>query len=172
MTAEALIGKNAVITVELKDGAKRYFHGMISRLVSGGRGTASRRFVRFQLEIVPTLARLRARTDCRIFQNMSVADIVKQVLDDAHVDFRNALEKPYTERDYCVQYRETDLNFISRLMEDEGIFYFFEHEEGKHTMVLADKPSDESALPRAELGPLRSKRAGSESARIPCSNGP
>ena len=146
VTAEALIGKNAVITVELKDGAKRYFHGMVSRLVSAGRGY-DERYARFQLEIVPTLARLLSRTDCRIFQKMTAADIVKQVLGDAHVDFRPALEKPYTERDYCVQYRETDLNFISRLMEDEGIFYFFEHEQGKHTMVLADKPSANKPCP-------------------------
>ena len=146
VTAEALIGKNAVITLELKDGDKRYFHGMISRLVSGGRGTEER-YVRFQLEMVPTLARLLSRTDCRIFQTMSAPKIVKQVLEDANVEFRDALEKTYTDRDYCVQYRETDLNFISRLMEDEGIFYFFEHEQGKHTMVLADKPSTNQPCP-------------------------
>lgn len=138
VTAEALIGKDALITVALKDGAKRYFHGIVSRLVSGSRGTEER-FVKFELEIVPKLALLAARADCRIFQQKSVVDIVKQVLEGLDVEFK--LEKSYTARDYCVQYRETDLNFISRLMEDEGIFYFFEHSESKHVMVLGDKPS-------------------------------
>ena len=88
VTAEALIGKNACITVELKDG-KRYFHGMISRLIQGGRGAGKQDdFVHFQLEIVPTLARLGARTDCRIFQNKSVEDILKKVLEGIDVEFK------------------------------------------------------------------------------------
>jgi len=136
VTAEALIGKNACITLELKDG-KRYFHGMISRLIQGGRGSGKENdFVRFQLEIVPTLARLGARTDCRIFQNQSVEDILKKLLEGIDVEFN--LQPTPTVRDYCVQYRETDLNFISRLMEDEGIFYFFKHSEGSHVMVMAN----------------------------------
>ena len=137
VTADALIGKNATITVALKDGGKRYFHGMVSRLLQGGRGNEER-FVYFQLEIVPTLARLASRADCRIFQMQSAVDIVKKVLGDAKVEFKDALTKDYTPRDYCVQYRETDLNFVSRLLEDEGIFYFFDHQESSHVMVLAD----------------------------------
>jgi type VI secretion system secreted protein VgrG len=145
VTAEALIGKNACITVELKDG-KRYFHGMISRLIQGGRGVGDEAdFVHFQLEMAPTLARLGARTDCRIFQDMSVVDIVTQVLSGFEVSFK--LNKPHTVRDYCVQYRETDLNFISRLMEDEGIFYFFQHSDGSHTMVVADNPDANEPCP-------------------------
>lgn len=157
VTAEALIGKNATITVALKDGAKRHFHGMISRIVSGGRVMRDK-LVGFQLEIVPTLSRLSVRTNCRIFQNLSVLDILENVLVDANIDFKDDLKKTYTKRDYCVQYRETDLNFISRLMEDEGIFYFFQHEQGKHTMVLGDKPPGASSLPGAEFGQLRSRR--------------
>jgi len=143
VTAEALIGKNATITVSLKDG-DRYFHGMICRLVQGGRGTEER-FVKFQLEIVPKLMNFANRADCRIFQGQNVPDIVKQVLTGLDLDIQ--LQKTYTERDYCVQYRETDLNFVSRLMEDEGIFYFFKHEDGVHTMVLADDPSANQPCP-------------------------
>lgn len=146
VTAETLIGKNVLITVALKDGAKRYFHGMVSRLVQGGRG-AEERFVRFQLEIVPTLARLGAGTNCRVFQLLSAADIVKNVLKKYQVEIKDALTKTYTLRDYCVQYRETDLSFVSRLMEDEGIFYFFDHQESKHVMVLADKPDANQPCP-------------------------
>ena len=143
VTAEALIGKNATITVSLKDG-NRYFHGMICRLIQGGRGTEER-FVRFQLEIVPKLMNFANRADCRIFQGKNVPDIVKQVLTGLDLDIQ--LQKTYTARDYCVQYRETDLNFVSRLMEDEGIFYFFKHEDGVHTMILADDPSANQPCP-------------------------
>jgi len=143
VTGEALIGKNALITVALKDGDK-YFHGMISRLVQGGRG-AEERFVRFQLEIVPNLMLFANRANCRIFQGQSVPDIVKEVLKGLDVDFE--LNKPHIPRDYCVQYRETDLNFVSRLMEDEGIFYFFRHEKGSHKMVLADNPDANQPCP-------------------------
>jgi type VI secretion system secreted protein VgrG len=146
VTAEALIGKNATITVALKDGGKRYFHGMVNRLLRGGRGKEER-FAYFQLEIVPTLARLASRTDCRIFQSQSAVDIVKKVLGDANVEFKDALTKTYTSRDYCVQYRETDLNFVSRLLEDEGISYFFDHQESGHVMVLADKPEANQPCP-------------------------
>ncbi|MGH9646366.1 MAG: type VI secretion system Vgr family protein, partial [Bryobacteraceae bacterium] len=116
------------------------------RLLRGGRGKEER-FAYFQLEIVPTLARLASRTDCRIFQSLSVADIVKKVLGDGNVEFKDALTKTYTPRDYCVQYRETDLNFISRLLEDEGIYYFFDHQESSHVMVLADKPDANQPCP-------------------------
>jgi len=147
VTADALIGKNATITVQLKEG-KRYFHGMISRLVQGGRGIGKEdSFVSFQLEMVPTLARLGASTSCRIFQSLSAADIIKNVLKQYQVDIKDALTKTYTVRDYCVQYRETDLSFISRLMEDEGIFYFFDHQESKHVMVLGDKPDANPSCP-------------------------
>ena len=145
VTADALIGKNACITVSLKNG-KRYFHGVISRLVLGGRGIGKEAdFVNFQLELVPAVALLGARADCRIFQDMSAVDIVKKVLSGIDVNFK--LTKPHTVRDYCVQYRETDLNFVSRLMEDEGIFYFFRHANGNHTMVLADNPDANEPCP-------------------------
>ncbi len=147
VTGEALIGKKALITVALKEG-ERYFHGMINRLVEGSQGPKER-FVHFQLEILPKLSFLANRTDLRIFQAQSVPDILKEMLKDLDVDFQ--LKKPYLPRDYCVQYRETDLNFVSRLMEDEGIFYFFKHEKGVHTMVVADEPESNKPCPVQSL---------------------
>jgi type VI secretion system secreted protein VgrG len=143
VTAEALIGKKARITVALKEG-ERYFHGMICRLSQGGRGSEDR-FVRFQLEVVPLLVNFANRANCRIFQGQTVPDIVKRVLTGLDLDFR--LKKTYRTHDYCVQYRETDLNFVSRLMEDEGIFYFFKHGKDMHTMVLADNPDANQPCP-------------------------
>ena len=147
VTANALIGKDAVIQIVLPQGKERFFHGMIRALVHSGRGLEER-FARFSLEIVPRLSRLRERTDCRIFQNLPASDVIKQVLKDRNIEFRDALAKTYTKRDYCVQYRESDLDFIQRLMEDEGIFYWFEHKKDSHKMVLADKPDAISPCPQ------------------------
>ena len=91
--------------------------------------------------MVPYLQWLSLERDCRIFQNKSVPDIVKEVLQDSKLptdrfDFR--LKGSYAPVEYCVQYRETDLDFVSRLLEEEGIFYFFEHSDKKHLLVFAD----------------------------------
>ena len=98
--------------------------------------------------MVPWLWFLTRDADCRIFQNQTIPDIIKKVFTDLgfndFTDSRKALIPP---RDYCVQYRETDFNFVSRLMEEYGIFYFFKHEEGKHTLVLADDPSAHQDCP-------------------------
>ena len=104
------------------------------------------RFRYYQAQIVPWLWLLTLTTNCRIFQGLNVPDIIDKVFKERNVgEFRFALQPgDYTARDYCVQYRETDFNFVSRLMEDEGIFYFFEHvpdaKSGrpKHVMVIAD----------------------------------
>ncbi len=146
VTAAALMSKKAVIKMQVPDQATRYFHGIITRISQGGRGFEER-FARFQLEIVPILSRLRERTDCRIFQNKSAPTIVKKVLSDHGVEFREALSKTYTDRDYCVQYRETDFDFVSRLLEEEGIYYFFEHSASKHVLVLADSPDANNPCP-------------------------
>jgi type VI secretion system secreted protein VgrG len=146
VTAAALIGQKVTITVQLPDGQKRYFHGIVRRLALQGRGSGER-FTLFHLEIVPSVYRLTAMTNCRIFQSKTVPEILKKILDDAGIESRMALRGSYTKRDYCVQYRETDFQFLSRLMEHEGIFYFFEHKENKHTMVLADRPSSHEPCP-------------------------
>ncbi len=81
----------------------------------------------YELELVPWLAFLSHFSNCRIFQNQSVPDIIEKVFSTrGYSDYRLNLQGTYSPREYCVQYRETDFNFISRLMEDEGIFYYFE----------------------------------------------
>ena len=105
-----------------------------------------------------------ARHDCRIFQNKSAPDIIQQIFKDlGFSDYKLQLQGEASPADYCVQYRETDFNFVSRLMEEEGIFYFFKHEEGKHTLVLADQKSGlyrlqgkRGGLSRATPAPARS----------------
>ncbi|MCP4696327.1 MAG: type VI secretion system tip protein VgrG [Gammaproteobacteria bacterium] len=131
-----IMGKNICVTMKFPDSSKRYFNGIVSRFVQAG-GDA--RFSIYHAEVRPWLWFLTLTKNCRIFQNLSVPDIIKKVFNDlSFTDFRDALTGTYSKRVYCVQYEETAFDFVSRLMEDEGIYYFFEHEESKHTLVLAD----------------------------------
>ncbi len=131
-----VVGKGATVTLVLADASKRYVHGIVGRFAQTGR---HRGLATYQAELRPWLWLLGMAADCRIFQNKSVPDIVKQVFQDAgFTDFKTSLSGSYAAREYCVQYNETSLDFVSRLMEEEGIFYFFEHQDGKHTLVLAD----------------------------------
>jgi type VI secretion system secreted protein VgrG len=112
----------------------------------------------YQLVLRPWLWLLGRTTDSRIFQDKKAPDIIKEVFNDRGFnDFESKLseESSCPQLEYCVQYRETDLNFVSRLMEQHGIYYFFKHEGGKHTLVLADSKSSHSAVPGLATVPLR-----------------
>jgi type VI secretion system secreted protein VgrG len=141
--AENLLGRKITLTVPLNKG-QRYFNGVVKRLVQGRR---DERFQYYHMEAVPWSWLLTLKSNCRVFQDLSVPQIVKKIFDELKgdysdlVSYRDALTKQYVQRDYCVQYRETDFNFISRLLELEGISYFFEHDQNGHTMVLADSNS-------------------------------
>ncbi|GAB4229297.1 MAG: type VI secretion system Vgr family protein [Deltaproteobacteria bacterium] len=131
------LGKEGFLTLT-GDGGDRIVHGVVDRFEhTGNRG----RFGLYNARVVPYLRWLSLERDCRIFQNKSVPDIVKQILQESGLpadrfDFR--LKESYPAVEYCVQYRETDLDFVSRLLEEEGIFYFFEHSDTKHLLVFAD----------------------------------
>jgi type VI secretion system secreted protein VgrG len=140
-----LVGQNVTISLTLADQSPRYFNGFVSRFAQSG---SDARFTHYQMEVVPWLWFLTRNADCRIFQNMTVPDIIQQIFSDrGFSDFKSSLTGSYDPREYCVQYRETDFNFVSRLMEQYGIFYFFEHEDGKHTLVLADSASAHQPCP-------------------------
>ena len=139
-TMDSLLNKPAVVSLSLHDDTDRHFHGIINDIEEIE--TRVEGYVVYRATMVPWTWLLTLFDDCRIFQNKSVPDIVQQVFTDrGFTDYANRLTGSYQPREYCVQYRETDLNFISRLLEDEGIFYFFEHDDNKHTLVLADKPT-------------------------------
>ncbi|HTZ74013.1 MAG TPA: type VI secretion system tip protein VgrG [Candidatus Aquilonibacter sp.] len=142
-----IIGQSVTIKLQLGDGsADRYFNGYVSRFAQS---TTDIKFTRYQMEVVPWLWFLTRNANCRIFQNMSVPDIIEKIFSDRGFssNYKSSLTGSYQPLDYCVQYRETDFNFVSRLMEHNGIYYFFEHEDGKHTLVLADSPSAHSNCP-------------------------
>jgi type VI secretion system secreted protein VgrG len=145
---DSIVGKKATIKVMLKDGKERYINGLISNFSQAGStmmegGVTPKMLYHYNATLVPWLWMLTRTTDCRIFQNQKVPDIIKTIFQEyGFNDFDlTRLQGSYDPREYCVQYRETSYNFVSRLMEEEGIFYFFEHKEDKHILVLADAPS-------------------------------
>jgi type VI secretion system secreted protein VgrG len=147
-----VVGQRVSISVTQADDAKRYINGFVSRFSQTG---ADERFTEYHAEVVPWLWFLTRTAACRIFQNMTVPDIISKVFKDfGFNDFKNSLQGTYEKWDYCVQYRETAFNFVSRLMEQEGIFYFFEHEKDKHTLVMADRPSTHKPCPAQPKGRL------------------
>ncbi len=132
-----IVGKNVTVGVMRPDESWRYFNGYVSRFAYRGRDD---RFHVYYAEMVPWLWFLTRQADCRIFEQMTAQQIIEQVFSDrGFSDFSTAgIGSAPPQREYCVQYRESDFAFISRLLEEEGIFYFFRHENGKHTLVLAD----------------------------------
>jgi type VI secretion system secreted protein VgrG len=142
--ADQLLGKVATVTLDLEDKGKRYFNGFICAFSYLGRVAPFSEYGRYRATLRPWLWFLTRVTDCRIFQKMKVNDIILAIFRDNHfTDFKDTLTRKddYKPREYCVQYRESCFSFVSRLMEQEGIYYYFEHENGKHTLILADSPS-------------------------------
>ncbi|MEN5093191.1 type VI secretion system tip protein VgrG [Pseudomonas protegens] len=140
-----LLGKPMGLSVQLDDGSQRYFHGIVARC---SQNVDSGQFASYQVTLRPWLWLLSRTSDCRIFQNLSIPQIIKQVFRDlGFSDFEDALSRPYREWEYCVQYRENSFDFVSRLMEQEGIYYFFRHEKDRHVLVLADAYGAHSSVP-------------------------
>ncbi|MGO9066604.1 MAG: type VI secretion system Vgr family protein [Candidatus Sulfotelmatobacter sp.] len=146
-----IVGQKVSITLSRPDGTSRYISGYVSRFTQGD--TDDRNFTHYHAQVVPWLWFLTRQADCRIFQNLAVPDIISQVFNLFDFkDFRLSLKNTYPQLEYCVQYRETSFNFVSRLMEEFGIFYYFDHStQGKHTMVLADQSSTLPACPSSPI---------------------
>src|SRR5215472_7236487 len=123
-----IVGQRVSLRLSLAHGSPRFWNGFVSRFVQAGRDS---NVAVYHATVVPWLWFLDQTTDCRIFQSKSAPDIIKQIFQEyGFRDFSLNLYGDFVKRDYCVQYRESDFNFVSRLMEEEGIFYYFEHEEG------------------------------------------
>jgi type VI secretion system secreted protein VgrG len=142
---EDIIGKRVTLRVTLGSEKKRYFNGFISRFSQTG---SDRGLANYRATMVPWTWFLTRTSDCRIFQKKTIPDIIQQIFKDlGFTDYKLQLQGSFEPRDYCVQYRETDFNFVSRLMEQYGLLYFFEHEKDKHTLVIADDPSVHQPCP-------------------------
>jgi len=141
---DKLLGQSVTAQIQFhpKEPKKRYLNGICCRVSEVGQDSE---FTTYHLEIVPKFWLASRKAQSRIFQQMSVPDILKKVLDgyDAAFELQGTFEK----RDYCVQYRETDFNFACRLMEEEGIYFFFKHSDGSHKLVVANTPQSHSDVP-------------------------
>ena len=137
-----IVGKAVSFSFQDASNKPRWFHGYVNRFSAGGGETGQREY---EAEVVPWLWFLTQTADCRIFAEKKAADIIQEVFEDVDSAIKHPVQMKvsgdHREWTYCVQYRETDFNFVSRMMEQEGIFYYFEHEENQHTLVLCDKPT-------------------------------
>jgi len=151
----ALLGKAMSVKLVSPQGYTRHFNGIVCEGEQGGFVNIDNvRYAVYKFTLVPKPWLLTRKRDCRIYRSMSVPQIIHTVLDEiGYGDLKLSLSGNYPARDYCVQYRESYFDFISRLMEQEGIYYFFTHTESTHTMVLADSLGAHSTIPTFEQIP-------------------
>lgn len=147
---QELVGTPVSWSIQVKEGERRHWHGYVKQLVRGDVNEDQRRD--YRIEVVPWFWFLSQTSDCKIFQEMTVPDIIEEVFSDyGFAEFETDFQATHKDWEYCVQYRETDFNFVSRLMEQEGITYYFKHEDGKHTLVLTDHANGSYMLPESEV---------------------
>jgi type VI secretion system secreted protein VgrG len=152
--ADQMLGKRMNLRcsfgADYAKGPYRYFDGMCNRFVALG---SDKQFHYYRAEIVPWLWLLTKRADVRVYQDKSVPDIVETVLKELQQDFSEfqfeirANRGQYKKIDYCVQFRETHFNFVSRLLEQDGIYYYFEHTENGHKLIIDDSPTAGNDVP-------------------------
>ena len=155
LTAEPVLGKNVTIEVETEPLGRRYLNGEVTRFALTSRYG---RYYRYEAILRPWTWYMTRASNCRIFQKRTAIEIIEDVFfkyaDVSSWGLLNRTTESYRQWDYCVQYQETDFNFVSRMMEHEGIYCYFEHEIGKHTLVLADSPGAHKPLPEYEKIPF------------------
>ena len=142
---DQLVGQPVCLSLDLGGSQSRYFHGLVRSLAQGN---PVGRYASYQASIVPWLWMLSRTSDCRIFQDKTIPDIIKTIFKEyGFSDVKDELTGSYQPWVYCVQYRETDFNFVSRLMEHEGIYYYWRHAKDKHELVLVDDVSAHQPYP-------------------------
>ena len=136
----SMVGQPITASLALADGQWRHFSGLVARFLQTGGGVGS---TTCHAELRPWFWWLSLEVDSRIFQQQSVPEIITSLFREfSYTDFRDSLSRSYAPREYCVQYGESAYAFISRLMEEEGIYYCFEHGKSGHTLVLLDGGED------------------------------
>jgi type VI secretion system secreted protein VgrG len=131
-----MVGENITFTVAVDDDDPRYFNGTVRAFYAGDEADGRRMY---RAEVVPWLWFLTRTSDCRVFQDSTVLEIVEELFDEyGFSDYEIQCNGEHPPQVYSVQFRETAFQYITRLLEEEGIYYYFKHENGKHTMVIAD----------------------------------
>jgi len=136
---DKIIGNNACITLEASGSLHRKFNGVVTdaRLIS-----PEHELTTYEIILRPWLWLLSHTTNCKIFESKTVVEIVKAVFEDAGFkDFSDRTSESYPTIEYCVQYRESSMDFVCRLMEEFGIYFYFEHSDDKHMLVMVDAKS-------------------------------
>ncbi len=155
----SVVGAKGALVIQVPDG-ERFIHGFVSRFEQSGRG---RKLTHYTARLVPRLWMLSLRRQSRIFQDLTTPEILQEVLQKNGFgggDVSLVTQRKYKPRKYCVQYRETDLDFLSRLMEEEGIFYFFRNTEKDHVLVIGDDASAHGPLVGKAEVPFREGESG------------
>ncbi len=165
---EDVLGKPFTIALEVPGDKPRYLNGLCTRFSQSGRVG---RWTQYQATLRPWLWLLTRTADCRIFpdpkeaESKTVPDMIQDVFrKNGFSDFKVRLNGTYKPREYCVQYRETDFNFVSRLMEEEGIYYYLLHEDGKHHVVIGDSSTSHDPIPGCEKVPYMAASTSSAAA--------
>jgi type VI secretion system secreted protein VgrG len=140
---DAFLGQPVTVSLALPGVPARHFNGIASRISQG----ETDGLTRYRVEIVPRFWLLTKASRSRAYQDLSVPEIVRRVLGERGIAFQSNLQGTYPPRDFVLQYRETDFDFLSRLMEEEGMFYFFQHGADGHTLVIADTPQGHPDVP-------------------------
>ncbi len=156
----ALLGQPISVALDVNGERFREFNGIVTDFALVGQ--LGKRYVRYRASVRPWLWLLTQRKTSRIFQSKSVPEVLREVFrEHGFSDFSELLSSQhYEKREYLVQYRESDFNFVSRIMEEEGIYYFFKQEGGKHTLLLCDSYSAHEASPGYEEVPYFPKQEG------------
>lgn len=148
LDARQILGKGLGLAIEVDSGQTRYLHGEVVRFSYIGQELGGPRLARYRLQLRPWLWYLGRNRDCKIYQNQSVVEILDEVLGSyPGYQYRKQLSGSYANYEFCVQYEESDLDFIQRLMEQEGIYYYIEHQADHHVVVLCDDVSAHEMLP-------------------------
>lgn len=150
ISPQDIVGENVAIILESDDDSPKVINGHVRTFYYAG--LEGRGMYRYRAEVVPWLWFLDKTSDCRVFQNQSVKQILESIFNDlGFSDFKFALTETHDPLEYCVQYGESDLNFVNRLLESEGIYYYFEHQPKKHILHLCDSNSSYAKLSASSL---------------------
>ncbi|EMH0544294.1 type VI secretion system tip protein VgrG [Enterobacter hormaechei] len=156
-----LLGQPVTVTIPTQNLlTPRYINGKVTRVAVSAVELTGTRYAVYQLTVEPDLWPMKRDRNLRIFQGQTVPQIVKTLLGEHQVNLEDKLTGSYRVWDYCVQYQESSLDFISRLMELEGIAYYFSHEADKHTLVLTDAATQHQPFSGYEVIPYHQTPSG------------
>jgi type VI secretion system secreted protein VgrG len=147
---KSVLGKPLTLEIQTAGDKPRFLNGQVVRFSMVGREGGTSRHTVYRATVRPWLWYLTRSSDNKIFQDKSVVDILEEVFGDYGFAFEKKLSGSYRQWEYCVQYNESDFAFVSRLMELEGIYYYFKHEQNQHTLVLADDAGSHEPMPGYE----------------------